>query len=125
MCSHCTLVPNFHSTLIQVYKCEEGFDMRFSADGMWGRGNYFAENASYSHNYAHQLSGGQKMMFLAMVSVTVYAHLNFLYHGNCRAPCHHVHDKSACCLSCACSSMWKETKRATLGVACCEITFVG
>jgi len=29
---------------------EEGFDMRFANAGMWGTGNYFAVNASYSNN---------------------------------------------------------------------------
>ena len=35
--------------------CEsaEGFDMRLSSDGMWGRANYFAVNASYSDSYAY------------------------------------------------------------------------
>ena len=35
-----------------IYKGCEGFDMRFSEEGFWGRGNYFAVNSSYSHNYA-------------------------------------------------------------------------
>ena len=36
-----------------IYDSEDGFDMRYSAQGMWGVANYFAVNASYSHNYAH------------------------------------------------------------------------
>ena len=32
----------------EIYKSEEGFDMRFSHKGMWGQGNYFAESAQYS-----------------------------------------------------------------------------
>ena len=36
-----------------IYKSEEGFDMRFSRTGMWGQGNYFAESAQYSCNYAY------------------------------------------------------------------------
>ena len=36
-----------------VYQGEDGFDMRFSRNGMWGQGIYFAANASYSHNYAY------------------------------------------------------------------------
>ena len=39
----------------QIYDSEEGFDMRFSASGMWGQANYFAVNASYSNNYAYTL----------------------------------------------------------------------
>ena len=50
-----------------IYQDEEGFDMRFCNAGMWGIGNYFAVNASYSNNYAHRLSDGTKQMFLAKV----------------------------------------------------------
>ena len=46
---------------------EEGFDMRFSCSGMWGQGNYFAEKASYSDNYAYQDPNGTKQFFLAKV----------------------------------------------------------
>ena len=46
---------------------EEGFDMRFSRRGMWGQGNYFAERASYSDNYAYQHPNGTKQLFLAKV----------------------------------------------------------
>lgn len=45
--------------------------MRYSAQGMWGKGCYFAEHAAYSHNYAHttQVGNGRKVhqMFLADV----------------------------------------------------------
>jgi len=37
----------------EIYKSEEGFDMRFSRQGMWGQGNYFAESAKYSCSYAY------------------------------------------------------------------------
>ena len=50
----------------EIYYSEEGFDMRFSAQGMWGRANYFAVNASYSNSYAHT-NGMHKEMFLAKV----------------------------------------------------------
>jgi len=46
---------------------EEGFDMRFSRQGMWGQGNYFAEKAEYSDNYAYQGHRGLKQLFLAKV----------------------------------------------------------
>ena len=36
-----------------IYMSEEGFDMRFSREGLWGQGNYFAENAQYSCSYAY------------------------------------------------------------------------
>ena len=51
----------------QIYDSEEGFDMRFSASGMWGQANYFAVNASYSNNYAYTLANGQRQVFLARV----------------------------------------------------------
>ena len=37
----------------EIYKSEEGFDMRFSRQGMWGQGNYFAVSAKYSCSYAY------------------------------------------------------------------------
>ena len=37
-----------------------GFDMRHSRPGMWGRGNYFAKNASYSDGYAYQEGEGME-----------------------------------------------------------------
>ena len=49
-----------------IYEGEDGFDMRYSASGMWGQGNYFAVNASYSNSYAHT-SFGYKEMFLVRV----------------------------------------------------------
>ena len=60
-----------------IYQGEEGFDMRFSAEGLWGRGNYFAVNASYSDKYSFHLKDvngsypGQRahQMFLARVTV--------------------------------------------------------
>ena len=36
-----------------IFMSEEGFDMRFSREGMWGHGNYFAESAQYSRGYAY------------------------------------------------------------------------
>ena len=51
-----------------IYTGEEGFDMRFRDRGMWGVGNYFAENASYSHAYAYSM-GGSRQVFLVKVLV--------------------------------------------------------
>ena len=34
---------------------QDGFMMQYSAEGMWGRGLYFAHNARYSDNYAYLL----------------------------------------------------------------------
>ncbi len=50
-----------------IYDSGEGFDMRYSRIGMWGRANYFAEDASYSNSYAHCASDGSKEIFLATV----------------------------------------------------------
>lgn len=44
-----------------IYRGGEGFDMRFSAFGMWGRGNYFAVNSSYSDAYAFHTNRVRKM----------------------------------------------------------------
>ena len=49
-----------------IYNSESGFDMRFSAEGMWGIANYFAVDASYSNSYVYSCSH-QKQMFLAKV----------------------------------------------------------
>ena len=50
-----------------IYKHEEGFDMRFGRAGMWGNGNYFAMKASYSNKYAYRLPDGTRQIFLAKV----------------------------------------------------------
>lgn len=51
----------------EIYMGTEGFDMRFSRNGMWGRGNYFAMNASYSNSFAFQTKDGIRKMFAAWV----------------------------------------------------------
>ena len=38
----------------QIYESETGLDARFSRDGAYGQGIYFADNADYSHTYAWQ-----------------------------------------------------------------------
>ena len=50
-----------------IYEGEDGFDMRYSAQGMWGLANYFAVNANYSHGYAYTRSDGAREMFLVKV----------------------------------------------------------
>ena len=50
-----------------IYEGEDGFDMRYCAQGMWGLANYFAVNASYSHSYAYPRSDGSREMFLVKV----------------------------------------------------------
>ncbi len=66
----------FHGTSdtdpAKIYNgCYEGFDTQHAADsGFWGRGLYFAVNASYSHAYAHQnAEEGVRQLFLAEVIV--------------------------------------------------------
>jgi poly [ADP-ribose] polymerase 7/11/12/13 len=53
----------------EIYLGEYGFDMTFSGEhGMWGRGTYFAQNASYSCNFYAYLSPDEKrQIFLAQV----------------------------------------------------------
>ena len=51
----------------EIYGSEEGFDMRFSASGMWGQANYFAVNASYSDNYSYSVPNGNRQIFLVYV----------------------------------------------------------
>ena len=50
-----------------IYDSEEGFDMRYSSNGMWGQANYFAEKASYSNSYAYELGDGTNEILLAKV----------------------------------------------------------
>ena len=62
----------FHGTRTNeprlIYEGEDGFDMRYSAEGMWGKANYFAVKASYSNSYAHvNANTGKKEMFLVKV----------------------------------------------------------
>jgi hypothetical protein len=43
----------FHGTkaIKQIWDSEDGFDMRFSDNGMWGQGIYFAVNANSANEY--------------------------------------------------------------------------
>ena len=50
-----------------IYDSEEGFDMRYSSEGMWGQANYFAEKANYSNSYACELMDGNREILLAKV----------------------------------------------------------
>ena len=51
-----------------IYKGDASFDMRYSSKGMWGQGNYFAVNASYSDTYTHyDGQTGLKKMLVAWV----------------------------------------------------------
>ena len=66
----------FHGTRsndpINIYEGEEGFDMRFSAQGMWGMANYFAANASYSNGYSYQSTKGRQMFLVKVLTGDSY-----------------------------------------------------
>ncbi len=57
------------------YKGEEGFDIKYSREGMWGRGIYFAENAKYSFDYSFDHGNNVKGMFYAKVNLGKVADL--------------------------------------------------
>ena len=51
---------------------QDGFMMQFSRAGLWGRGIYFANKSSYSHNYSFKAQtpvGDEREMFLAKLLV--------------------------------------------------------
>lgn len=51
----------------EIYGGDSSFDIRHSNDGSWGKGNYFAVNASLADGYAHHKHGGVKKLLLARV----------------------------------------------------------
>jgi len=55
-----------------IYEGEEGFDMRFSAQGMWGMANYFAVNASYSHAYSYTSTPWIQMFLVKVLTGDSY-----------------------------------------------------
>ena len=55
-----------------IYEGEEGFDMRFSAQGMWGVANYFAANASYSNDDSYQSTKGRQMFLVKVLTGDSY-----------------------------------------------------
>ena len=67
----------FHGTRktdpVEIFKSDEGFDMRFSNAGFWGTGVYFADRAKYSDDYAYcdpsDENGEVKQMFIARVLI--------------------------------------------------------
>ena len=66
--------PLFHGTSDTdpdvIIEDPSGFDIKHSNRGMWGKGLYFAANASYSdEGYAHKSEGGTRSLFLAKVFV--------------------------------------------------------
>ena len=59
-----------HTNPKEIYKGDSSFDMRFSRQGMWGKGNYFAVNASYADSYAHSVSGTNMRKLLVAFVLT-------------------------------------------------------
>ena len=53
----------------QIYASETGLDMRFSRSGHYGQGIYFADNASYSHDFAWRENNGVFCLFVCFVLV--------------------------------------------------------
>ena len=52
----------------EIYKGDSSFDLKFSEQGLWGRGNYFAVNASYSDSYTYSVHGtNMKKLLVAFV----------------------------------------------------------
>ena len=51
----------------QIYESEDGLDIRFARQGMYGTGIYFADNAQYSHSYTYRDQQGLFQMFVCFV----------------------------------------------------------
>ena len=64
----------FHGTRsvspYELIASEEGFDIRYANQGLWGYGIYFAEQANNSDNFAHKIEN-TKVMILATVILGV------------------------------------------------------
>ena len=70
----------FHGTSstdpVKIYAGDASFDMRFSHNGMWGRGNYFAVNASYCGSYAYHTRGLKKILAAWVLTGASYPSLS-------------------------------------------------
>ena len=60
-----------------IYKGSEGFDFRHSSQGMWGKANYFAVNASFceSYQYTDPATNANKILQVKLLAGNV-AHLS-------------------------------------------------
>jgi len=56
----------------EIYEGESSFDMRHSRDGLWGKGNYFAVNASLANGYAHQVHSVKKLLLARVLTGISY-----------------------------------------------------
>ena len=54
----------FHGTNktdpLVIAKCQEGLDIKYARDGLYGRGIYFADNSQYSFNYSYLIPEGNE-----------------------------------------------------------------
>ena len=65
-----------YTKLTDIYEPTEGLDPQYGNPGMWGRGVYFAVNASYSMpSYSHQNEDGTYSFFLMKVLIGDYIEL--------------------------------------------------
>lgn len=66
----------FHGTRFNdpelIYEGDSSFDMRYSQNGMWGSGNYFAVNASYSNSYSYNCTGYRQMLVASVLTGLSY-----------------------------------------------------
>ena len=63
----------FHGTKAtdpaEIYQSSEGFNINYANPGYWGKGIYFAQKSSYSHDYRSTLPSGSNQMFMASIIV--------------------------------------------------------
>ena len=50
-----------------IYESEDGLDIRFARQGMYGTALYFADNSHYSHSYAYMTGNGIYQMFVCFI----------------------------------------------------------
>lgn len=64
-----------------IVKSVKGIDFRYSSEDrslLWGKGAYFAVNASYSDNYSHRSSCGKQMLLVRVLTGQSYSY------GHCK-----------------------------------------
>lgn len=85
----------YHGTASDLVEsiCAQSFDPRLHGthETLYGKGSYFAKNASYSHGYSLPDQDGYFYMFLAQVLVGHYVKVGFSSEINeTFKPCIHV-----------------------------------
>ena len=50
-----------------IYESDKGIDFRFSGEGLWGQGAYFAEKASFADLYSYKSPHSHREIFMATV----------------------------------------------------------